>query len=1257
MILLAEHDEPTLAAKKKRQHGASSWPTSTPKNRVWGFENTPSGRPVVEPQLTQETAAGSVQYTYQIASGRAEWPVTYPYLSSYWSDFSANTGTSLGFTGRLAAAKPTSFPLPNSTANPLTTLLADRCLTPQEYLIGLCSTLDTAGAPATPNNYYFQRQDPDSPTNDWTNITRNQQLVNYLRNEMGQPMPGIGQSLASKWDAATSGDTDWIALNCFDFSRSLVNQYTFNPSDTTWGGVLYSYAGIAGDSLDLSTATGDHKLGAYIEPNAATVAPLHVSLNGNTYVTEGAYPALKEAAVMFYATSRVQPVPPTTASGAVDGTKVPFAGEWKNLISYVPGATPTGQSQTNAMQAVMFLSFAQMNPGYEYYMPVFWIKVTPVGGSFSVNGKTIDLPDTTHNSVQWNTWKSGSHNAQTYGPLFYKQFNQPKIFSNAPPTTPSSPGTIGSSSPTYYTLVSNSITMDPTQVSFSFGGTNVQVDVYAPYSNNLDIDPTADSNQLVSSQQIDFSSWSGMLPIPLAPRWNVCQQKMTLAADNKTITGVPMPDPANGSPTPPAVDPTPATPSPPEGWQVEVVPRVYPFATLSTALLSADGLGQVLPSYLGKSALTASGYAAGSTGYGALGGEMTYVYAGTVTPPAASVAPLVSSYSPALGANGISTDLRCRVAALEERSPYTSNVIQFMGETDGNPGDGASMDPFTATITGDQAQGYPLITPYDTVISMVSDPTSGAGKASGDPRLMGRGIYSAAGSATFVSIKTALAGSSPNHVIMTSPTQTTIGTMSQYGGNTWAVFPPRATDQAQWHQLGWPGPSGEVSGMGGSVPMDTGYLTVPTFGGGVTSANYLAIRGIGNNATGVLGSEDDPGTAVGVEANVTMSLDPNGDWTSMPGQSFDGGYVARPDQDYSALLQRTSSQPLMVPYFETYGTENASQSSTGVYTAASSSFFMPNRQIPSPVVLGTLPSDMKTGWQTLAFCPNPAKTMNGAGTHPGPGTPANLGSPAAAVSPPYTSPPDHLLLDLFWMPVAEPYPISSQFATAGKVNLNYAMMPFPYITRKTALDAVLKSVWLYAVPSSVAPYYKSFWHMTTQYPSQHTRYPIAVDQTLKAFDAKFSTGDIFRSASQICDMFLYPGDPTKNAPNNPLVTWDTNNANITSWWNGQQLTSDNGREEPYNAIYSRVTTKSNTYTVHWRVQALQKANRPGADPATWTEGTDVVGSELRGATLIERYLDPNATNIPDYATATSPLPLSNYYKWRVDSETYFQPSP
>ncbi len=40
------------------------------------------------------------------------------------------------------------------------------------------------------------------------------------------------------------------------------------------------------------------------------------------------------------------------------------------------------------------------------------------------------------------------------------------------------------------------------------------------------------------------------------------------------------------------------------------------------------------------------------------------------------------------------------------------------------------------------------------------------------------------------------------------------------------------------------------------------------------------------------------------------------------------------------------------------------------------------------------------------------------------------------------------------MPVAEPYPISEQFSTSGKINLNYAMMPFPYIQRKTGMDAI-----------------------------------------------------------------------------------------------------------------------------------------------------------------------------------------------------------
>ena len=56
------------------------------------------------------------------------------------------------------------------------------------------------------------------------------------------------------------------------------------------------------------------------------------------------------------------------------------------------------------------------------------------------------------------------------------------------------------------------------------------------------------------------------------------------------------------------------------------------------------------------------------------------------------------------------------------------------------------------------------------------------------------------------------------------------------------------------------------------------------------------------------------------------------------------------------------------------------------------------------------------------------------------------------------NPPDHLIMDLFDMPVVEPYPISEPFSTAGKINLNYQIMPFgSYIRRETAMRALLRS--------------------------------------------------------------------------------------------------------------------------------------------------------------------------------------------------------
>ena len=81
MILLAEHDEPSLAAKKKRQHVALETPTSPSKNRVWNFFDRALGRPGVDPDLSWENATGSVQYSYKNASGQGYY-YTFDHLGS-----------------------------------------------------------------------------------------------------------------------------------------------------------------------------------------------------------------------------------------------------------------------------------------------------------------------------------------------------------------------------------------------------------------------------------------------------------------------------------------------------------------------------------------------------------------------------------------------------------------------------------------------------------------------------------------------------------------------------------------------------------------------------------------------------------------------------------------------------------------------------------------------------------------------------------------------------------------------------------------------------------------------------------------------------------------------------------------------------------------------------------------------------------------------------------------------------------------------
>jgi hypothetical protein len=163
--------------------------------------------------------------------------------------------------------------------------------------------------------------------------------------------------------------------------------------------------------------------------------------------------------------------------------------------------------------------------------------------------------------------------------------------------------------------------------------------------------------------------------------------------------------------------------------------------------------------------------------------------------------------------------------------------------------------------------------------------------------------------------------------------------------------------------------------------------------------------------------------------------------------------------------------------------------------------------------------------------------------------------------------------------------------------------------------------------------------------NENVRRPLDVAETMKSFGARFSTGQFYRTATEATTSAFIPQGETF--------------AGINSFWSStRDLTSDTLREQPYTALLSRVTTKSNTFTVHYRVQALRQAPRPGRNWAEWVEGQDQVVGEYRGSTTIERFLDPNEPNIPDYTQVNlsgNYDPIDRFYRWRVLSQKQFAP--
>jgi len=372
-----------------------------------------------------------------------------------------------------------------------------------------------------------------------------------------------------------------------------------------------------------------------------------------------------------------------------------------------------------------------------------------------------------------------------------------------------------------------------------------------------------------------------------------------------------------------------------------------------------------------------------------------------------------------------------------------------------------------------------------------------------------------------------------------------------------------------------------------------------------------------------------------------------GDWDTGVGQTEDGPYINIPDQ----------------------GTANTGEGgyfARGSFNIETGASLGPNRQISSAIAFGSIPTGihpsqpenpaLQRPWQTLLFCPNPAARSTAADREP-----------VALDHEGFKHPRDHLFLDNFWMPVAEPYALSEPASTAGKIQMNYEIAPFGYIERSTGLHAAMKAVKVMAISPRSSGGVSGGGGQSYKEGTQHAyelRYLINVDETLRGFRKRFEAGDVFRSATEICEIFLVPQRMDgANYNTDAKPTAGLKYEDMTDWWNGRldavdafELTGDNVREGPYGQLYPRLTTKSNVFRVHYRVQTLQKVRSTGA--AEWVEGQDAVVGEYRGSTLIERYLDPNDRSIV-MGTGVGGgdwwYTWDRFYRFRVISRERFSP--
>jgi hypothetical protein len=413
------------------------------------------------------------------------------------------------------------------------------------------------------------------------------------------------------------------------------------------------------------------------------------------------------------------------------------------------------------------------------------------------------------------------------------------------------------------------------------------------------------------------------------------------------------------------------------------------------------------------------------------------------------------------------------------------------------------------------------------------------------------------------------------------------------------------------------------------------------------------------------------------------------DWDTGPGNMRDGAYINKPDDgNLSRMRLYHGGNAAAI-----YDTRNAYFTETWLQVPTSGAFATPNRIISSPGVFGSLPTGVwgsrgydaytrqhGVPFRTLLFRPNVTVRYTGPGGSQL--TENHLGAPQSAGG---VSPADHYVMDLFWMPVVEPYLQSHAFSSAGKINLNYQIVPFTYIKRKTGMYAVLKgervtvvdhrntrvvqagsatssrvaassaNTLMYKRAKNTRDFPHKFW---SEDKDLQFHYPINIRLTLTQFDDKFKLSSaepgMFRSASQICETHLIPTGFAS------LDNVDRNNIDtkMSEFWQNQGgLTGDNLRERTYANVYGKVTNRSNVFRVHFIAQSIRKSASLAANQ--FASFSDTITGEYRGSALLERYLNTDSAleTWPDFA-ATPALPandLEDRYRYRILEMKQFLP--